>query len=126
MKRIVYRYILAALGVAALFGLLVLAPAPTAQAAEGEKHVTFKVSLAPADPFSDQNAVESDSKLEVRRGETFLVVIEGTPQPGWHTYPLHQHTKEQGTVQLSKVRLKDATDFAALWPVAESEPKLVD
>ena len=109
-----------------LLGILMIVPAPTAQAAAGEKHVTFTMSLAPADPFSDQNAVGSDSKLEVRRGETFLVVIEGTPQPGWHTYPLHQHTKEQGTVQLSKVLLKDAKDFADLWPLTESEPKLVD
>jgi thiol:disulfide interchange protein DsbD len=114
-----------ATGIALLAGALAVAPPPKAQAAEQDKHVEFKVSVAPADPFSDQNDVSHRNKLEVRRGETFLVVIEGTPQEGWHTYPALQHTKEQNTAQLSKVRLKESKDFADLWAIAESEPKLV-
>ncbi len=97
------------------------------QAAQAErpKHVAFTVRLEPVDPFSDQNAVSAAGKFEVRRGETFLVVLSGTPQAGWHTYPIHKHTEKQSTAQLSQVRLKDSKDFADLWPLAESEPKLV-
>jgi len=112
-------------GIAVLFGSLVVAPPPAAQAAAQDKHVEFKVSVAPADPFSDENAQPPVGKFEVRRGETFLVLIEGTPQSGWHTYPVLKHTPEQSTAQLSKVRLRSSREFADLWPVMESEPKLV-
>ncbi|MHB1426218.1 MAG: protein-disulfide reductase DsbD family protein [Gemmataceae bacterium] len=92
--------------------------------AEQAKHVAFKVRLEPVDPFSDQNAVSSESKIEVRRGETFFVTIEGRPEEGWHTYPIVKHTEAQVTAQLSQVRLNDGKDFANLWPLAESEPEL--
>jgi thiol:disulfide interchange protein len=124
MKRIISRWTLAGFGIALLVGLLAVSP-PPARAAAQDKHVAFKVSVSPADPFSDENALPPGSKFEVRRGETFLVVIEGTPQLGWHTYPVTKHTKEQNTAQLSKLRLKDTKDFADLWPISESEPKLV-
>jgi thiol:disulfide interchange protein len=98
-----------------------------AEAAQDERprHVDFKVHVEPLDPFSDANAVGGSDKFEVRRGESFLVVIEGKPHEGWHTYPIHKHTEQQSVVQLSKVRLKDGKEFADLWPVEESEPKLV-
>jgi thiol:disulfide interchange protein DsbD len=114
-----------ATGIVLLCGVLTAASPPTAQAAAQDKHVDFKESVSPADPFSDQNDVSYRNKLEVRRGETFVVVIEGTPREGWHTYPVLKHTREQSTAQLSKVRLRESKDFADLWPVAESEPKLV-
>jgi thiol:disulfide interchange protein DsbD len=107
------------------FAIILFVAPPPVRAAAPSKHVDFKVSVAPIDPFSDQNAASAGGKLDVRRGETFLVTIEGTPQPGWHTYPIHKHTPEQSTAQLSKVVLKDSKDFAALWPVSESEPELV-
>jgi thiol:disulfide interchange protein len=88
---------------------------------EQPKHIAFKARLEPVDPFSDQNAVGADGKFEVRRGETFLVVIEGTPQEGWHTYPIAKHTEAQSTAQLSQVRISDSKEFANLWPIAESE-----
>jgi thiol:disulfide interchange protein DsbD len=91
---------------------------------ERPKHVAFKVSLEPVDPFSDQNAVGSENKFEVRRGESFLVVLSGTPQEGWHTYPIAKHTEAQSTAQLSQVRLGDNKEFANLWPIQESEPEL--
>ncbi len=91
---------------------------------EQPKHLSFKVRLEPVDPFSDQNAVGADGKFEVRRGETFLVVIEGTLQEGWHTYPIAKHTENQSTAQLSQVRVGDGKEFANLWPIAESEPEL--
>jgi len=128
MKRIsphYRRWLLANGGIALLLGLLILAPCAWAQP-EKPKHVTFKVSVAPADPFSDDNALSAGSKFEARRGETFLVTIDGEPEQGWHTYPVVKKSAEQNPVQLSKVSLKDTKYFAALWPVTESEPQLVD
>ncbi len=91
---------------------------------EQPKHIEFKVRLEPVDPFSDQNAVGAEGKFEVRRGEMFLVVIEGTMQEGWHTYPIAKHTENQSTAQLSQVRVGDGKEFANLWPITESEPEL--
>jgi thiol:disulfide interchange protein len=91
---------------------------------EQPKHIAFKARPEPVDPFSDQNAVGTEGKFEVRRGETFLVVIEGTPQEGWHTYPIAKHTESQSTAQLSQVRVSDSKEFANLWPITESEPEL--
>ena len=117
MKRMEWRWFL-------LLGGLLFAPRTEAQPQQ-ESHITFTPRLQPTDPFADQNAVSASNKFEVRRGETFLIVLEGTPQHGWHTYPIHKHTEQQGTVQLGQVRLKDGKDFADLWPLSESEPKLV-
>jgi thiol:disulfide interchange protein len=91
---------------------------------EQPKHIAFQVTLGPVDPFSDQNAVGAENHFEVRRGETFLVQIEGTPQAGWHTYPIAKHTEVQSTAQLSQVRLGDSKEFVSLWPIVESEPEL--
>ncbi len=99
-----------ATGIALLFGALALAPRTAAQP-ERPKHVTFKVSVAPADPFADQNGQPAGSKLEVRRGDKFLVNLEGTPEPGWHTYPIVKHTDKQSPVQLSKVRAQGGQGF---------------
>ncbi len=101
------------------------APAQAPTVAPKPKHVDFKVSVLPADPFAEANAASARGNFEARRGETFRVVLQGTPQQNWHTYPLHKHTEEQPTAQLSKVTLTDAKDFAVLGPVAESEPELV-
>jgi thiol:disulfide interchange protein DsbD len=89
------------------------------------KHVEFKVSVVPADPFAESNAASARGPFEVRRGETFRVVIEGVPEKNWHTYPVLKHTPEQDSAQLSKVALKPSKDFATLAPVSESEPELV-
>jgi thiol:disulfide interchange protein len=102
---------------------LVMNPSSSAQPGQ-TKHIDFTTALQPADPFSEQNAVSAGNKFEVRRGETFYVVLHGTPQEGWHTYPLYKHTESQGTVQLGKVRLKDGKEFADLWPLTESEPEI--
>jgi thiol:disulfide interchange protein DsbD len=92
---------------------------------ERPKHVSFKARLEPADPFAEQNAASATGDFSVGRGETFLLVLEGVPQEGWHTYPIHKHADKQSPAQLSKVNLKDSKDFADLWPITESEPKLV-
>jgi thiol:disulfide interchange protein DsbD len=91
---------------------------------ERPKRVAFQVRLESVDPFSDQNAVSAEGKFEVRRGETFLVVLSGTPQEGWHTYPIAKHTETQSTAQLTQLRLSDSKEFANLWPILESEPEL--
>jgi thiol:disulfide interchange protein len=91
---------------------------------EQPKHINFTVHLEPVDPFSDQNTVGAENKFEVRRGESFLVTIVGTPQEGWHTYPINKHTPSQSTAQLSQVRVNDSKEFAVLWPIVESEPEL--
>jgi thiol:disulfide interchange protein len=123
MKRSAFGWLWGVASIVLLWGGLMLVPRAAAQP-ERPKHVAFKVRLQPVDPFSDQNAVTADSKFEVRRGETFLVILEGTPQEGWHTYPVSKHTESQSTAQLSQVRLSDSKEFASLWPLTESEPEL--
>ena len=91
---------------------------------ERPRHVAFKVRLAPVDPFSDQNAVSTDNKIDIRRGETFLVVLEGAPKKVGTPTRLPSTPKAQTTAQLSQVRLSDGKDFVTLWPIAESEPEL--
>jgi thiol:disulfide interchange protein len=112
-------------GVLFLLGMLPFAPRAEGQS-NPSNHIAFTARLEPADPFSDQNAPSASGKFEMRRGETFYVALEGKPQPGWHTYPLYKHTERQGTVQLGQVRLKDGKEFVDLWPLTESEPKMVN
>jgi thiol:disulfide interchange protein DsbD len=108
----------------ALLAAAAHAQAPTA--APKARHVDFKVSVVPADPFADANAASARGPFEVRRGETFRVVIQGKPDQNWHTYPIHKHTPEQPDSQLSQVTLADSKSFVALGPVGESEPELVN
>jgi thiol:disulfide interchange protein len=121
MNRRIVAWTLACCGTA----LLAPAPARAQTGAPKAKHVEFKVSVLPADPFAESNAASARGNFEVRRGETFRVVIQGTPERNWHTYPIHKHTPEQPTAQLSQVTLADAKDFAVLGPISESEPELV-
>lgn len=105
--------------------LLAAPPAGAQSGAPKAKHVEFKVSALPADPFGEANAASARGPFEVRRGETFRVVLQGVPERNWHTYPIHKHTSEQPPEQLSQVALAGSKDFAVLGPVAESEPDLV-
>jgi thiol:disulfide interchange protein DsbD len=126
MNRIVRPFRWHVLAGALLLGAPLGAPSPV-QAAQPEKHVTFKASLAPFDPFSERNAVNlpADAKLEVRRGEKFLLILTGTPATGWHTYPIVKMMPGQ-EAQLSTVKLKNFGYVANLGLVKESEPELVD
>ncbi len=121
MNRRIVAWTLACFGAA----LLASPPARAQTAPPKAKHVAFQVSVLPADPFAESNAASAHGNFEVRRGETFRVVIQGTPEHNWHTYPIYKHTGEQPTAQLSTVTLSDAKDFAVLGPLAESEPELV-
>ncbi len=123
MKRMERRWLSYAIGI--LLPLAGLFFVPRARSQPGQVgHIDFTIALLPTDPFSDENALSNSDKFQVRRGETFYVVLHGIPQEGWHTYPLYKHTESQGTVQLGKVRLKDGKEFADLWPLTESEPVL--
>lgn len=125
MKHLVSAWSLGGSLIIVLIGGLLAAPRAAALP-EKPNHITFKVQAAPADPFSDANAASAGGKLEVRRGEMVLVKIEGTPELGWHTYPLYKKAPDQLEAQLSKLWLKDTKYFAALWPATESEPELVE
>lgn len=89
----------------------------------GEKHVTLTIAAEPVDPFDVGNS--PSGKLTVRRGETFFVVLKGTPQAGWYTYPATKHAKEQPDGQLAKFTIKG--DYVVpLWPLRETEPEWKD
>jgi thiol:disulfide interchange protein DsbD len=120
-------FILAGLVLAGAAGSLGAGQLPELTPFEQPKHVRFEVSVAPLDPFSEGNKASAPkgSKQEFRRGEVLLVTIHGTPEPGWHTYPIHKAAPGQPAVQLSKVAVT-GKGFVPVGPVKESEPKLVD
>jgi thiol:disulfide interchange protein DsbD len=91
------------------------------------KHITWRVTLSSSDPFSESNQANppKNRPQEVRRGETFLLTIEGTPEPGWHTYSTSRLAPGQSDAQLSKLTIM-SKEFVPVGPVQESEPKLVD
>jgi thiol:disulfide interchange protein DsbD len=53
------------------------------------------------------------------------LIVQGTPQPGWYTYPIRNAAPGQTSAQLSTLTIT-SKDFVALGPVDESEPKLAD
>lgn len=74
------------------------------------KRIDFDISVKPA---------------TVRRGQTFKVIIEGRPKPGFHTYPINQRTADQETLQLSTLRFDPAPGLKPLPPLGESEAEFV-
>ncbi len=119
-----------------LGALLLLALVPAAQAAQlpdlGDKqHITFEVTISPSDPFSESNkpGAPKEKQLAIQRGDTFLLTIRGTPEEGWHTYPLTLRAPGQEQVQLSTLTIDDKTSltsFQPIYPVRESEPQWKD
>ncbi len=88
------------------------------------KFIDFTVALVPADPFSDENAVDAKTSV-LRRGEVFTLVIAGTPKPGYHTYPLTERSSdpEQSESGLSQLIYgKDMAGLQPLWPIQETPP----
>jgi thiol:disulfide interchange protein len=111
--------------------VLMLAFVPAADALQFDataKHATFTASIAPSDPFSELNDVNppKNRKLEVQRGDTFLLRITGTLEKGWHTYPLTRRAPEQIPEQLSQLTVDGGKDFQPLYPVRETEPEWKD
>ncbi|MSR29934.1 MAG: hypothetical protein EXR99_00370 [Gemmataceae bacterium] len=87
--------------------------------------VDIKITLQPADPFSDGN--KSNAKeLQVRRGEIFSLVVQGAPKPGFHTYPITQRGEEQDEAGLSILEIKANAYFKPLFPIQESQPEWKD
>jgi thiol:disulfide interchange protein len=82
--------------------------------------IDFQVSVLPADPFSEQNQV--GRPLTFRRGEVFTLVVNGTPRPGYHTYPVTQRTKSQSPGSLSRWWFAENKSLRPLGPVTESKP----
>jgi thiol:disulfide interchange protein len=101
--------------------------ADSPKGASSGNHVSFKVSLLPHDPFSDANQANppKGQKLEVTRGDWFLLVIEGTPEEGWHTFPVAKLAPGQSEQQASRITLADK-EFIPVGPTLESEPVLVE
>ncbi len=91
------------------------------------RHIRFELSLAPLDPFAEQNQANppKGGKVEFRRGEVYLLTIHGTPQEGWHTYPIRKATPTQPPEQLSKLTLTSKA-FVPVGSVQESEPRLAE
>jgi thiol:disulfide interchange protein DsbD len=122
------RRLFSLLGLLLLWALVICAEPARAQFDDNRpKHVRFEVSVAPVDPFSalNQAAPPSGTKREFRRGEVLLLTIRGTPDEGWHTYPIHKAAPGQSDAQLSKLTITSKA-FVPVGPVHESEPKLVD
>ena len=50
----------------------------------------FDVTVTAGDPFAPANAVKADAgPIKVRPGDTLRIEITGTPEHGYHTYPLN-------------------------------------
>jgi thiol:disulfide interchange protein DsbD len=111
----------------AALALLLLALVPMAghggeeKVFKGEK-IQLRWWLAPADPFSEANQA---GKVGFQRGSRVVLTITGTPEPGWHSYPILKHTPNQDTAQLSTLRFHSEY-LVPIGPVVESEPELVD
>lgn len=109
-------------------GMLLLTLAPAAGDATKDKeprkqenHLVLKARALPVDPFSERNAAAAPAgeALEVGRGSTFYVSIDGNLLDGWYTYPLTRREAEQASkeTELSVV----GGDFRLLYPVQETE-----
>src|SRR3954471_18990819 len=106
-------------GLAWAIAVLSLTSVPAAgQAKGGKEHIRFEASIGPADPFSDMNQVDPPKgrKFAVRRGDTFVLTIKGTPEKGWHSYPFTRRGPGQPAGQLGSMKV-EGEHFQALFPV---------
>jgi thiol:disulfide interchange protein len=93
---------------AALGALLLLAGLTSQARAQpggaGNAKLRFDVTVTAGDPFAPANAVTAEAgPIKVRPGDTLRIEITGTPEHGYHSYPLSvPPTREQESVsQLS-------------------------
>ncbi len=108
-------------------GVLLLATVPSPAQPSGvrppPKQLRFEARVTPADPFAPANATGASGKVEVQRGETFLVTLRGTPDKGWHTYPITRRGPEQEeSSQVSKLTW-EGDGLRPLYPIVESDPE---
>jgi thiol:disulfide interchange protein DsbD len=100
------------------------APGRAAPEAKGNPAdlLRFEVSVTAGDPFDPANEKKGNATLvKVRRGQTVQVTITGTPQPGYHTYPVTVRTAVQD--ELSRLKVGDVKGVKPVWPVQESPPE---
>lgn len=85
---------------------------------------TPKVKPTPIDDRIDFEVTVAPK--QARRGETMHLTIQGTPKPGFHTYPLTQRAANpaQDPSQLSTLKYGSAPGLQPLWPITESDPQL--
>jgi thiol:disulfide interchange protein len=86
--------------------------------------ISFQASFSADDPFHDAN--QAGKKFQVRRGQVVRLNVTGTPKKGYHTYPATKRTSAQMDAGLMKLTFGQTKAFVPLWPIDESEPKLVD
>jgi thiol:disulfide interchange protein len=84
---------------------------------ETAKRIDFKVDLQPQDPFTNANKV--GAPREFSRGEVIRLVIQGTPRPGFHTYPLTKQLEGQ-KFNVSTLKYGKNADLQTLWPPTET------
>jgi thiol:disulfide interchange protein DsbD len=112
----------------AIAGLILLVGVPRGEAQLGEEgfgpaaksknKLRFTTSFGASDPFASMNQVAGG---KARRGDTFQVVLSGTPAKGYHTYPITRRAPEQQEIGLPTVKLETGVGLTPLYPVAESE-----
>jgi thiol:disulfide interchange protein DsbD len=111
--------------------LMVFASAAGAQSPAKSKNSTtadridFKVEVRAEDPFSPANQAGL-AKPEYRRGDVVKLIITGIPRPGFHTYPITQHTEIQKPDGLSKLTYAPTPGLVPLAFLTESEPDKVN
>jgi thiol:disulfide interchange protein DsbD len=107
-----------------LVALVLAAPALAQSKKDRANHIRFEVALAPAtDPFAAENRADG-KKVEFQRGQTLLLTLRGTPQPGWYTYPAVKLLPGQQEAQRS--RILPGKGLVPVGPIRESEPKTAE
>jgi thiol:disulfide interchange protein len=89
------------------------------------------VGTFPEIPRKVSEAIRFTTTLEpstARPGEVVQITITGVPAPGWHTYAFWRRTSRQDPdgFNVSRLTFVDPKGYQPLWPVVESEPKLVN
>jgi thiol:disulfide interchange protein DsbD len=85
----------------------------------------FATAVSVADPFDPANAKDAPGgTLKVRRGSRVRVQLTGTPDPGWHTYPI---TLPVGHKQdeVSTVKFGPVKGLKPAGAIIESPPEAV-
>ena len=102
----------------AIAGLILLVGVPRGGAQFGEEgfgpaakdknKLRFTTSFGSSDPFASMNQAAGG---KARRGDTFRVILTGTPAQGYHTYPITRRAPEQDAIGLPKVGIKTGVAF---------------
>ncbi|MFO0841279.1 MAG: cytochrome c biogenesis protein CcdA [Gemmataceae bacterium] len=110
-----------------LFAAAVVLLLPTLEAVaqfgdDKPRRVQFTAVAVPSDPFVEGNAAgrPADAKIEVGRGDVFLLTVRGTPEKDWYTYPFTRRAPDQSVVQLGKLTVEGGEAFQPMFPVSES------